>query len=115
MTVPRCRRCRKALVPARVPLLKWPHRYCDSCRPTELPVVASPAMTMQVLELQEWMDYHKLSLSISFSERAYNVDLRRPVGDGRSVSLIAAKAADFSVAVVAACENYERMYAKRTS
>lgn len=97
-------------------------RHCLSCVGLDpsLPsggeaVLACPAMTTPVEEIEAWFEHHNLSLSVSFADRVYNVDLRRPTGDGSSVSIMEAKAADFAVALVAACESYERIHAQRTS
>lgn len=108
MPVARCQRCRRALVQGCAD-----GALCSSCAPLEnARVVASPAMTTPVGEIQDWLDYHDLGLSVSFAKRVYNVDLRRPVGDGSSVSVISAQASDFDVALVAACQNYERVHAQ---
>lgn len=88
---------------------------CTNVKCDRIGVIASAAMTMQVGELEAWLRHHQLSLSVSFSDRVYNADLRRPLGDGSSVSEITAKAAEFGVAVIAACESYERIHDQRTS
>lgn len=78
-------------------------------------VLACPAMTTPVAEIEAWLEHHNLGLSVEFSDRVYNVDLRRPIGDGSSVSIMESKAAEFAVALVSACESYERIDAQRTS
>ncbi len=72
-------------------------------------------MSMQVGELDAWARHRGLSYSLSFSDRVYCAELRQPLGDGRSVAVAEAKAADAGVALVAAAQNYERLYAQRTS
>lgn len=75
-------------------------------------VLASPTMEMRVEELEAWLSHHKLGLSVSFNERCYSAELRTKIGN-ESIVAMEAKAAEFGVAVIAACQNYEREYAQR--
>lgn len=93
----------------------WRQMVAERAIASGLLVIACPAMTTPVEEIKAWFDYHNLSLSVSFADRVYNVDLRQPLGQGGSISIMGAKAADFAVALVAACESYERIHAQRTS
>lgn len=69
-------------------------------------VIVSPAMDMRVEELETWLQHHGLGLSVSF-KRCYSAELRTKIGD-ESIVVMEAKAADFGVAVISACMNYER-------
>lgn len=75
--------------------------------------IASPAMEMRVEELEAWLRYHRLGLSVSFNDRCYSAELRMKVGS-ESIIAMETKAADFSVAVISACQNYERAHVQRT-
>lgn len=76
------------------------------------PVIASREMTVR--ETENWLDYYNLSLSVAFGDGVYIVDLRTPAGDGSSVSAMQGKAAGYDVALIAACQNYEKARGERT-
>ena len=73
-------------------------------------VLASPAMGMRAEELEAWLKHYNLGVSVSFEGGLHTAELRRPVGDGSSVTITTAEEKDFNAAVISACQIFEEVH-----
>ena len=73
-------------------------------------VLASPAMGMKAAELDAWLKHYNLGVSVSFEGGLHTAELRRPVGDGSSVTITTAEEKDFNAAVISACQIFEEVH-----
>lgn len=70
-------------------------------------VIVRPSMKMRMEEIEPWMKRYNLHWALSYKERCYHAELRRPVGDGSSILVTSAQADSGSSALISACNIFE--------